>query len=305
MQNIEIDSQTVQTAQTAPLQLAPAALPHKISKPFVKSAGGKRQLLPKLVPMVPETFGTYYEPMMGGAALFHSLWSAGRLDGPKRVVLGDSNPMLCELFTAVRDAGRAVIPLLEAHARVHGKDHYLEVRDRLGRGNLAERAADYLYLNRTCYCGLMRFSKREGRFNTPMGRYENPGICDAPRLQAAAEALRDVEIIEGDFAAICEGAAAGDFVYFDPPYLPLSKTSDFTAYTKDDFTLEDHKRLCALAANLKSRGVSVLLSQSSAPAIREMYSSGATRFEITEVSAKRIINSKVAGRGNVVELLIR
>jgi len=269
------------------------------ASPFIKSAGGKRQLLPELIPRVPTTFNAYYEPTMGGAALFFALHTLGRLQN-SHVVLGDANPLLCELYTTVRDGVKNVLPLLRAHGRVHGKDHFLEVRDRLGRGNLAERAADLLYLNRTCWNGLMRFSKR-GRFNTPMGSYVNPRICDEPGLLAASAALKNVEIIEGDFAITCKDAAAGDFIYFDPPYLPLSTTSDFTAYTKQDFTLADHERLRDLARRLKAQGAKVLLSNSSAQPIRELYSKG---FKVDEVAAKRCINSKVAGRGKLTELLI-
>ena len=278
---------------------APVVADHPIARPFMKCAGGKRQLLPELSARVPEKFGAYYEPTVGGAALFFHLWSTGRLQ-EKRVVLGDSSPLLCELYTTIRDGVASVAALLKAHDRVHGKDHYLEVRDRLGRGNLAERAADLLYLNRTCYNGLMRFSKR-GRFNTPMGRYVNPRICDEAGLLRASEALQDVEIVEGDFTATCKGILPGDFVYFDPPYLPLSKTSDFTSYAKEGFTIDDHKRLHKLALQLKAQGTRVLISNSSSPAIRELYAEG---FTVEEVLAKRSINSKVAGRVKLTELLI-
>lgn len=274
---------------------------HAIARPILKIAGGKRQLLPQILPRVPETFGTYYEPMMGGAALFFHLWSVGRLDGQARVVLGDASPLLCELVTTVRDGVESVLPLLRAHERVHGKDHFLAVRDRLGKGNLAERAADLLYLSRTCFNGLLRFSK-SGRFNTPMGRYTNPRICPEDKLRASSLALQSAEIVEGDFEKTCEDARPGDFVYFDPPYLPIRKTSSFVGYTKDGFSLDDHERLRALAARLKGQGTHVLLSHSSAAPIREMY---AAAFEIEEVSARRSINAQVSGRGPVTELLIR
>jgi DNA adenine methylase len=315
--------------------------------PFIKMAGGKRKLLPALEKHVPSKFDRYLEPMMGGAALYYHLWSSGRLEGCE-VVLADASPLLCELYTTIRDGVGSIIPHLQAHARVHGKDHYLEIRDRLGTGNLAERAADILYLSRTCFNGLLRFSKRLGRFNTPMGRYANPTICDEKRLRAASLALQSAIIVESDVETTLSTYArgAGDFIYIDPPYLPRDepeppppvcahcgeaesdhvpvtagapasvangkecpgykapkarkKTKAFSAYTKEDFSLEDHARLAASVRRVRELGAEVLVSQSDAKAIRELYED----FVIEEVLAKRSINSVVGGRGHVTELLI-
>ncbi len=250
-------------------------------------------MLPVLRPCVPETFGTYHEPFVGGGALFYSL-------RPERAVLGDNNPELVNAYCVVRDDVEALIEGLGTHR--YEKGHFLAVRA-LDPGKLSpiQRAARFIFLNRTCFNGLYRVNGK-GQFNVPFGRYANPIICDAANLRACSTALQGVDVRREPFESVLERAVAGDFVYFDPPYLPISATSSFTGYTEDGFGLADHRRLRDVAAALKERGVHVLLSNSAAPAIRELYADG---FEVKDVLAARAINSKADGRGAVTELVIR
>jgi DNA adenine methylase len=165
----------------------------------------------------------------------------------------------------------------------------------------AEVAAWFIYLNKVGFNGLYRVN-RKNRFNVPFGRHKNPTICDAPTLRACSAALASATLEKADFASAVERAVAGDLVYFDPPYVPLSVTSSFTSYTSDGFGYDDQVRLRDLALELKRRGVHVLLSNSSAVLVRDLYESG---FTTVEVSATRLVNSKVAGRGAITELVIR
>ncbi len=222
-------------------------------------------------------------------------------------MLSDSNERLIRTYIAVRDHVENVIGMLRWYEERHktlGKDFYYPTRaqaiDHLGDVGVA---AWFIYMNKTCFNGLYRVN-RNGNFNVPMGRYENPGICDATGLRACSEALRGVELTKFDFRSLATHpkCAPGAFVYFDPPYAPLSATSDFTGYTKDNFTGKDHADLRNLIWLLKAKGVHVLLSNSSAPLIRELYQD--KFFQVEEVMAKRAINSATDKRGNVKELLI-
>lgn len=261
--------------------------------PFIKWAGGKGKMLTHLQPFVPATFGRYHEPFVGGAAMFYALQ-------PARAVVGDTNPELVNAYTVVRDSVGGLI--VELHQHFYDKDHFYEVRALDPRTlSPTARAARFIFLNRTCFNGLHRVNRR-GQFNVPFGQYTNPVICDAANLRACSAALQSVDLNEEPFERVLDRAVAGDFVYFDPPYLPISATSSFTAYTADGFGLTDHRRLRDVAAILKARGVSVLISNSAAPAIRALYADG---FEVTQVLAARAINSKAGGRGAVTELMIR
>jgi DNA adenine methylase len=185
---------------------------------------------------------------------------------------------------------------------VNEEGHYYTVRAQ----NPADlqpvaRAARLIYLNKTCYNGLFRENSR-GEFNVPFGRYKNPNICDAGRLRAAAAALQTAELVAADFATVLQTAVARDFIYLDPPYAPLSATSNFTSYSKDGFGAADQERLAEMVHTLTARGCLVMLSNSNAPLIRDLYP--ANQYRLIEVMARRNINSKGARRGPIKELLI-
>jgi DNA adenine methylase len=270
-----------------------------LARPFVKSAGGKTRLLPKLHALMPKRFGSYHEPFVGGGALFWSLASSGAI---KWASITDTNADLIAAYCAVWGDVDTLINLL---ARMKNtKPFFHKVRARKVDGELEETiAARMIYLNKTCYNGLWRVN-RSGQFNTPFGHYKNPPICDEPNLRACARVMNALEglvISRDSFDSVLGRAEAGDFVYFDPPYLPLSKTSSFTAYGSASFGFGDHARLAGVARELKSRKVHVMISNCDHPEIRKLYTKG---FKIHEVTAARSINAKGDGRGHVSELVI-
>lgn len=261
-------------------------------RPFLKWAGGKGQLLEQLRPLLPESHERYFEPFVGGAALFFAL-------RPKRATLTDVNEELIDCYRAVRDRVDEVIAALGNHT--YEQTHYYRIRE-LDPGALSppERAARTIFLNRTGFNGLYRVNN-SGRFNVPFGRYVNPSICNPPQLRACSAALRGAIIEVGDFEAILEHAGRGDFVYLDPPYSPVSSTSNFTSYNAGGFGFHHQKRVANLFASLDARGVRVMLSNSDDPEIPPLYSG----FQIDRVEALRSINSKSAARGRVGEIVIR
>lgn len=262
------------------------------AKPFLKWAGGKRQLLDHLRARVPEGHGTYHEPFVGGGALFFDT-------APERAILADWNPRLVRTYRSVRDNPEAVIARLATYP--NEKEFFLRMREQdIDAGSDEDLAAWMIYLNKTGFNGLYRVNRRGG-FNVPFGRYKNPKICDADNLRAASERLQGVEILHSDFRGVEERCKPGDFVYFDPPYVPASNTASFTAYTKNGFNLDDQAELRDLAMRLKEKGVSVLLSNSSVPEVHALYAEG---FERIEIFANRAINSNAAKRGKVAEALI-
>jgi DNA adenine methylase len=262
------------------------------ARPFLKWAGGKRQLLPQLLAAAPPRFGTYFEPFVGGGALFFAL-------RPSRAYLADMNERLVRTYRGVRDAVEDVIQLLSSYPYESG--FYYRMREiEVDRRTDAEVAAWFIYMNRACFNGLYRVN-RSNRFNVSFGRYVNPRICDAEGLRSCAAALQSAELVVADFAAATRAAHRGDFVYFDPPYVPLSATSSFCSYTADGFDAHDQQRLRDAALLLKGRGVHVLLSNSSAPLVRDLY---ARRFQVREVTATRAVNSRADRRGAINELLI-
>lgn len=261
-------------------------------RPFLKWAGGKRALAPELLKFVPVQFGTYHEPFVGSGALFFTL-------KPHGAVLYDTNLRLIRTWRAIRDDVEAVITRLGSYS--YDKEFFLEMRKRdIDRESDAEVAAWFIYLNRTAYNGLYRVNRRNV-FNVPFGRYSNPMICDADNLRACSKMLQGVKLLNADFADVLELAEYGDFVYFDPPYVPLSPTSSFTSYTTNGFGLEDHVRLRDVALALKRRGVSVMVSNSSTSFVRDLYANG---FEIIEVLAPRSIGCKASSRGAATEVII-
>jgi DNA adenine methylase len=261
-------------------------------RPFLKWAGGKRQLLPSLLRHAPANPPRYFEPFVGGGALFFAM-------RPEKAVLADVNERLIRAYEGVRKSVDEVIRLLRSYP--HDPEFFYSFRQKdIDDDTDAEVAAWFIYLNKTGFNGLYRVNRRN-RFNVPFGRYANPTICNEPTLRTCAAALVGADLRVQDFESVVERAKAGDFVYFDPPYVPLSTTSSFTSYTSQGFGDAEQIRLRDTALRLKERGVSVLLSNSSAPSVRKLYADG---FAVTEVSATRLVNSKATARGAIVELLI-
>lgn len=274
-----------------------------MARPFIKWAGGKTQLLPELLRRLPTSFKCYHEPFIGSAALFFQLQALGKLRG---AVLSDTNPELIEVYTVVRDTPEELIAVLQEHAaHCSDRDYYYRVRswDRQPgwlQRSAVERAARMIFLNKTCFNGLHRVN-RNGQFNVPFGRYDKPTVCDVPNLRAASCALHDAELLVEDFAGVLRRAAPGDLVYFDPPYVPSSATASFTAYTKDAFDAEQHRRLAMVFRRLTERGCKVLLSNSATPLVQELYAG----FPIAEVVARRAINREATKRGHVHEFIVQ
>ena len=294
------------------------------ARPFLKWAGGKRQLLPVLRTYYPRCLEAYYEPFLGSGAVFFDLLASGRLGGMP-VWLSDENPDLVGCYLRVRDAVDAVIGELERLAAGHaggGATFYYQVRD--DRFNPARavwaaaggRPEDYpvqlaaalIYLNRTGYNGLFRLNK-SGGYNVPAGRYVRPAIVKADRLRAASAALADrrVSIRCAPFDEAVAPATPGAFVYFDPPYAPLGPTANFRQYTAHGFSDDDQARLQDLAVTLAARGVHVLLSNSSAASIERLYTgrtAASAGLRLRRVPARRAINTRADRRGYVDEVVV-
>ncbi len=276
-----------------------------LPEPFLKWAGGKRQLLPELLARVElaAPFNNYHEPFVGGGALFFALYCRGHLADRSKtntsIYLSDTNERIIEAYIGLRDFPEYVIAILRRHKHQHCKEYYYSIRAEVP-DTLPERAARIIYLNRTCFNGLYRENSR-GEFNVPMGSYVNPRICDEENHRAVAKTLQSVTLSSNPFEKILDVAKPDDFVYFDPPYHPISKTSSFTGYNKDSFNELDQCRLADTFKTLTERGVKVLLSNSMTSLIQELY--GAFTFDT--VQADRKVNSKADGRGKIAEALVR
>lgn len=278
------------------------------TRPFMKWAGGKGQLLPELSRRLPRRFRRYYEPFVGGAALFFHLYNQGRLG--HGAVLGDYNHELILCYQMVRDRVEELIAQLHIHRQNRlSSQYFLQVRswdrepDFLQRRSVVERAARTLFLNRTCYNGLYRLNNK-GQFNAPFGHYKNPQIYDRENLLAVSAALNEalVELCVGDFAEVVAQAQEDDLVYFDPPYVPVSSTASFTHYTGQTFGEEEQRRLAQVFAQLVERGVFVMLSNSHTPLADALFSPLAVSRSI--VHASRKINCDGRKRGSVEELIV-
>jgi DNA adenine methylase len=268
--------------------------------PFLKWAGGKRQLLPLLLDAAPASIETYYEPFIGGGAHFFALHTAGRF---RQAVLADRNQELIDCYQAVKDNVDGVIAQLRTKSFRHSKAAYYEMRKAdPTKMDLVERAARTIYLNKTGFNGLYRVNS-SGLFNVPFGSYVRPNICDEPRLKAASEALQNAELVCADFQLSIAKAKKTDFVYFDPPYVPLSATSSFTAYGELPFGTPEQERLAETLRVLGDRRVPALLSNSDCPTTRALYKGKGLAFD--EVEVRRAINSVAARRGSVGELLVK
>ncbi|GAK30970.1 adenine-specific DNA methyltransferase [Weissella oryzae SG25] len=272
----------------------------EVLTPFIKWVGGKRQLLNELKKYVPDDFGTYYEPFIGGGALFLNLQ-------PDKAVINDFNPELTNLWRVVKSQPEELVELLRTHQINNSKEYYLDLRlmDRDGRivsMSEVERAARFMYMNKTGFNGLWRVNSK-GQNNVPYGKYANPTIV-SPMIIPINKYLseKNVKIKTGDYQEVVTTAETGDFVYFDPPYIPASSTSVFTSYTANGFGLVQQEQLRDTALKLAKRGVRVMLSNADVPLIEELYSD--SLFEIHHVQATRAINSKSSARGKVGEVII-
>jgi DNA adenine methylase len=283
----------VRTNATPPIESHP-------TKPILKWAGGKRRLLPQLTPLLPDDWQQrrYVEPFLGGGAMFFCL-------APTRALVNDINTELMRTYRAVRDTPNEVSNALDELTSTHSKIQYYEIRGKYNteRDTLSETelAAQFLYLNRTCFNGLHRVNP-SGAFNVPIGKHKSIGIPDLASLEQTSNALARADLRIGmDFATVLDSCSNDDFVYLDPPYQPASKTADFTAYSRDGFGWADQLRLREACDKLNRVGVRFMLSNSCTDKTLALYDG----FDIRTVQARRSVNSKGDRRGEVPELVIR
>jgi DNA adenine methylase len=270
-------------------------------KPFVKWVGGKRQLLKQFRDLglyPPENFdpitNTYFEPFVGGGAVFFDLL-------PETGYLSDLNNELVVTYNVIKNDVENLIKSLKKHKL--DKEYFLKIRaqnpEKLSDINTASR---FIYLNRTCFNGMYRVNSKGG-FNVPFGKYTNPLICDESNLRKASKALKNVEIKKQDYKEVLKKAKKGDFIYFDPPYYPISKTASFTSYTSESFLDKEQIELRDTFVELHKRGCFVMLSNSDTPLINKIYSEP-KGLRITKVQAGRAINSDASKRGKITEVLV-
>lgn len=268
-------------------------------KPVLKWVGGKRQLLGKIAPLLPREIESYCEPFLGGAAVLFFI-------RPSKAIVNDLNGELIALYETIRDDVELLIEDLRKHRNT--REYFYELRgidrdpEAFEKLSKIERASRLIYLNRTCFNGIFRVNAR-GEFNTPFGCYKDPSIVNEPVLRAINDYLKnsDVSIFSEDFEKTLSRVSGETFVYFDPPYEPVSETANFTRYCREGFGRDEQIRLKRCCDDLSSRGIKFLLSNSSSDFIRELYKD----YEIVTVGAKRSVNSDTAKRGAVGEVLIR
>jgi DNA adenine methylase len=295
-------------ARRLALTIKPHEIDEKVSeiiskkpKPFVKWVGGKRQLLAqfrKLNLYPPELFdiktGRYFEPFVGGGAGFFDLL-------PEKGFLSDLNKELVTTYNVIKNNVDELIASLKKHKT--NKEYFLKIRaqdpNKLCDLDVASR---FIFLNRTCFNGMYRVNSKGG-FNVPYGKYTNPLICDEDNLKKVSKVLQGIEIKHQDYKDVLKKAKKGDFVYFDPPYYPVSKTASFTSYTSESFLDKEQIELRDTVLELHKRGCYVMLSNSDTPFINKIYS-GYKGIRINKVEAGRAINSKGSGRGKITEVLI-
>jgi DNA adenine methylase len=261
-----------------------------VAKPFLKWAGGKRDLVSELRKHIPDDAETYFEPFFGGGALFFALQ-------PENGLISDFNEELMLTYLMIRDNVGDVISVLKDHASNHDEDYYYEVREQHYQSDPVEKAARLIYLNRTCFNGLYR-KNQKGEFNVPIGSYDNPPIVRESVLQAASKALQNTTIAFGDFAKI--EPKEKDFVYLDPPY--HSNDNGFTSYTGDGFSEDDQRRVKKFAEAMRDQGVYVMISNSGTNFIQTLYSGD--EFTLHPVNTTRSVSGEAKGREVVEELII-
>ncbi len=275
-----------------------------LTRPFLKWAGGKRQLLPEIKKNLPKnlTKASYFEPFLGGGALLFELQ-------PKKAIVNDSNSELINCYQVIKNSVEELIELLKVHKALNCQEYYYEQREidrsrkEYSKFSKVEKAARIIYLNKTCYNGLFRVNSK-GYFNVPFGRYKNPNILDEAVLRAVNNYLNKNEItfLNTDFEAAVKDAKKGDFIYFDPPYDPVSDTASFTGYDLNGFNKDEQKRLKQVFDQLSAKGCNVMLSNSATDFILELYQDYKENLKI--VSATRSINSNAFKRGKIDEVLI-
>ena len=270
-------------------------------RPILKWAGGKRQLLGEILPRIPGDMSCYVEPFVGGGAVAFALQ-------PHRAVLNDANEELINVYRCVRDNPDELVERLEEHEAKNSPEYFYTVRalDRRPGYELTpfvDRAARIIYLNRTCFNGLYRVNAA-GQFNVPYGRYKHPAIVQKPAIEAMSRYLsdNDVTLVCGDYADVLETLPKDAFVYIDPPYMPVSQTSYFTEYTGGRFGAEEQACLKLTCDRFVADRIGLLQSNSDCQAIRELY--GGSCYRIETVRARRAINAKACGRGDINEVLI-
>lgn len=267
-----------------------------VPHPFLKWAGGKRQLISQIDPFLPNDFDLYIEPFVGGGTLFFYLL-------PEKAVLIDSNRVLINVYRVIKENVEELIELLRNHK--NEENYYYKIRsldrdpESFSQLSNIKKASRTIYMNRCCYNGLYRVNSK-GQFNVPFGRYKNPNFCDEKNLKAVNMFLQDVKIIHDSFERCLDSADENTFLYLDPPYFPLSKTSSFTSYTKENFTKADQIKLKEIIDKLTDRGCKIMLSNSHNDFILNLYED----YSIKEVRAKRAINSNALKRGAIKEVLI-
>lgn len=270
------------------------------AKPFLKWVGGKRQLLPEINKLLPKKYNNYYEPFIGGGALLFSQ----KIDSNKKYFINDYNEELVNVYKTIQSDVENLINNLKIHENSPEYFYAIRALDRdenYKKLSNIERASRFIYLNKTAYNGLYRVNSKN-QHNAPFGKYKNPNICDQVNLRSCAIKLSHVTVDTGDYKSqTITRINKNDFIYFDPPYAPLSKTSDFTSYTENGFgNLEQHE-LKEYCDYLTTKGVKFLLSNSNSDLIRDLYKD----YEISIVLANRAVNCKAKGRGKVEEVLIR
>lgn len=271
-----------------------------IVAPILKWVGGKRQLLSEISPLLPKKITTYVEPFVGGGAVLFYLQ-------PKKAVINDFNKELINTYKVVRDSPNELLELLEIHNKNNCENYYYEIRaldriDSFEDMSNVEKAARIVYLNKTCFNGLYRVNQA-GQFNSPYGKYKNPNIINRPVILAMSNYFNNnnIKIIQGDYKYALKNLRKGAFVYFDPPYMPISTSSSFTGYTEGGFGEKEQIELKKECAKLNARGIKFMLSNSDHPLIRELYKD----YNIKIVQARRSINSKGNKRGEINEILVR
>lgn len=271
-------------------------------KPFVKWAGGKRQLISIISKRLPKKFELYHEPFLGGGAvLFHILHS----DGNQKCIVSDLNSDLVICYITIRDKVNDLIEDLKNHSNnyfTNPQTYYYKIRDSSPKTQV-EKASRLIFLNKTCFNGLYRVNS-SGKFNVPLGRYSNPNIVNEDNLRIISQYLdsENITIKCQDFSSVMN-SEKNDFIYFDPPYYPVSDTANFTSYTNKDFSIKDLERLTKICNDLHSKGCLVMLSNSDSPAVVDLFSQ--KHWKIERIKANRSINSNSNRRTGHQELLIR
>lgn len=284
--------------------LSPEQPSASTARPFLKWVGGKSKLIRALIDLFPKRVRRYYEPFLGGGALF---WALAEAKGFEAAHLNDWNDELVTTYRVVRDFPEELITFLRECEKSYAESPEATFNawrnpDALLQKQLGpiERAGRFVFLNKTSFNGLYRLNQR-GEYNVPWGRNPDATICNAPLLRGCSMALNQlVTLTRGDFVEACKDAQEGDLVYLDPPYVPLSETANFTGYTERGFSLDDQYRVAALFKELHARRVAVVVSNSDTPEVRAMFEG----FEMHTVPMRRNVNSKGDGRGPVDELII-